>query len=411
MVLDLFAISWKMWRGYRLKSLSILVFTCVVFTFLLLGIDVLFNAFSYSLASISSAYAPPFFVNAAHDYDLDGDFALEDLAVPSGTKKSLAAALPDFRLSSGLVSWFTAVDPLVPEKEDIVCVVATDLASIGEIFPTLCGEFSTSFVTAAKERPLAMANRSLTANTGFGAVKDLILLGFDYNGNYNAMRVAVAGTVDTGLADSSMHPSILYMDISQLDKFFGLPSDKEYPIFLAPSKAISAISAQNMALALRVKKAATALELGWKSSVTISKSILSSFELYVRVLIVLAGVLVLVLIFSVSTNLFIGFQSRLSDFGVFKAMGLDAAGLFLLILFEIAIGLAISLLIAAALNLLSGAVIRPFVYMDLFVFDMSLRTEGVVLVTIAALIICFSSIRRSWQNLAAYDPVSIIAED
>ena len=171
-MLKILKMAWRSWLGYRLKAVSLFIFTSISFTVVLLGVDVLYNSFNISFDSATATYMPRFFVCGEKDYDFDQEYGIGDLSVPAGSREKLEKSLgEDFRIDEGAFFWSALTDPESSEQMGWSFVTGVDLAAIGEIFPALAGKLSAEEVASIKGGPFAIANQKLKANLELAQTK------------------------------------------------------------------------------------------------------------------------------------------------------------------------------------------------------------------------------------------------
>ncbi len=410
--MKLLKMAGRLYLGYRLKALSLFVFTSIAFTLILAGVSLLYNSFSIFLDEDSQYYLPPFYVCGDSDYDIYESAGIKDLSLPRGSRAALEKKLSKFfDIHEGV--FFSAIlnPPGNSDKRIWAFIVAMDISKLPDTFPASYGLASGEDLSRYRQAPYILVSSPLAHRMEAELGSRYVLLSENYHRNFNAIRFEVAGILKPipGLAEDKGIP-LAFVDISQISKLFAMPASVEYPLFLIPKHRVSSISLGAEILASRLKAAAEPLGLGWKTALTINKNTYKSYMLYLNILRVLVGTLFIILIVSVSSNLFISFQGRLSDFGLFKAFGLGSGRLFLLILYENALGLTAPFIVALTVNFLVGRFLKPFDFLGTRL-SFTIRPEGIIVLGTLSLAVCLVSILQSYRFLRKRPPIAAMGED
>jgi ABC-type antimicrobial peptide transport system permease subunit len=197
-----------------------------------------------------------------------------------------------------------------------------------------------------------------------------------------------------------------FVDISQLKRLFGLPEGYGPACVLIPRRRVPILSLGNAALTSKIESITQPLGLGLRDASNMSRNMSSSFGLYRNVI----GAVILGL--SVSSNLFMSFQDRRADFGLYKAFGCGNGRIFLMVLAENAFGIALPFAFAFLVNTLLWIFLKPFPIMGgFFTLYPGFTDYGVIAISLIALIVCLASVIRSYRYLARLEPVSIMREE
>lgn len=404
--------AWLSWLGYRVKALSLFVFTTFAFVLILLGVDALYNSFNLWFDAAGATYLPRFFVSGQRDFDFDKDYGISELAVPAGTAAKLEAELgASFSFHEAAIA-FSILNPADdPERQFWALVIGVDIEKLGEVFPALEGVLNAEEVKEFKRRPMVLLNAKWHRDAKEPLGKEYILLSQDYYRDYNAIRLKVAKVMEPlSKIEESTAPPIAYIDIGHLRRLFALPADEAFPLIPIPKKPVPHMSFANNSLTSLLARTVAPLGLDCQNSFTVSKQALSNFNTYLSIIWALIAVLVIVLVISISSNLFVSYQSRLADFGLYKAFGLGAGRLFLFILFENAIGILFPWLLALGINGLVGALVPPFIMIGNYI-SLGLSGVGILTLSGAAAFICLTSVLQSWRFLSRLECVPSMGEE
>jgi ABC-type lipoprotein release transport system permease subunit len=404
----------RLYAGYKLKALSLLVFITVGLGFIMFGVDLIYNSFNLFFDKPATYFLPRYFVAAKPDFDiLKGDFAVADLALKEGKRQALAKALGRrFELMD--VAYFYALlqSRSDPNKRIGALVIALDFDSIGEAYPYFKGRLSAEDVAAYKERPRIMAEAWIGKRASMRPGEQYTLLSTDYFKDYNGIKVELREIAKSPMreGDSILLP-VVYIDLSHVKRLLAMPAGIAFPCLVLPRRPAHALSFEDSSDMAAIKAAAGPLGLSAFSVSTVSEQLYKTYTLYRGVLILLSILLVVLMMAAISANLAINFQNRRADFGLMKAFGCSDARLLALLLAENALGLALPTVLAFGLNLLAGWIVPPFKVIGNFTLLPNASAPGFAIVLASALLIWAASSIQPYRYLKRIEPVAIMREE
>lgn len=404
----------RSYLGYRLKAASILVFTSLAFTLILGGMNILYNSFSVWFARSSDLAIPRFFVSAKPGFDLDAQFGIRDIALKEADRTAVKAKLSgDFLVDDIVILQAQLTDRSEKQNSTYVLVVGVDFGRLEAVFPYFKGRLTPEKIDEYKKAPLALLNARTEKRIKCPYGSEVVLASQDYFRDFNAMKLTVRDLMPDGLSDGDFLGSpIAFIDLAQLKRLLALPEGYGPALALTPKRHTPTLSLADWGLRARIGSAIRPAGLGLREVSDISSGMASTFDLYRNVIAAFIAVLSLVVCLSVSSNLFMSFQSRRADFGLYKAFGCGNGRVFLMVLAENAFGIAFPLALAFLANALAAAFVPPFSIMNgFFVLTPGFSDIGVAAMAAIAIVICLASVLRSYRYLAGLEPVSIMREE
>jgi ABC-type lipoprotein release transport system permease subunit len=404
----------RSYLGYRLKAASILIFTSIAFTLILGGTNLLYNSFSLWFERSTDFDLPRFFVSAKPGFDFDGDFGIRDMALKDADRAAIESRLSkDFVVGDIAFMFSQLSEKGKQENSSYAFIVGVDFDKLGAIFPFFKGKLDPASIAEYKKAPLALLNERSKELLEIRPGTELVLASQDYYRDFNAMKLTVRDIIPDKLVDGDfMRMPTAFVDISQLKRLFGLPEGYGPACVLIPRRRVPILSLGNAALTSKIESITQPLGLGLRDASNMSRNMSSSFGLYRNVIGAFILVLALVLCLSVSSNLFMSFQDRRADFGLYKAFGCGNGRIFLMVLAENAFGIALPFAFAFLVNTLLWIFLKPFPIMGgFFTLYPGFTDYGVIAISLIALIVCLASVIRSYRYLARLEPVSIMREE
>ncbi len=402
----------RMYSGYKLKALSLLVFITVGLGLIMLGVDALYNSFNSFFDVPADSFLPRYFVAKKAGLDLIGsDYAIADLALKDSQREAIARDLGG-RFDLHDVAYFYALlQARNSGKRIYSLVIGVDFLELGDAFPHFAGKFEPSELAEYKSKPKILVGTPLTHWASTYTGEEWTLLSTDYFKDYNGIKVKVGGAAVTMNEGDSLVVPTVYIDISHIKRLLAMPAGVGFPILLRPKRPARALSLANELDMAAIGRAARSQGLSAYSVSTVSTNLYKTYALYRGVVALLSAFLVLVMTAAISANLAINFQNRRADFGLMKAFGCSDRRLLGLVLAENALGLALPAALACLLNAAAGWVVRPFKVLYSFMVTPSASAPGALIVGGAAIAICIVSSIQPYRYLKRVDPVSIMREE
>jgi ABC-type lipoprotein release transport system permease subunit len=404
----------RFYAGYKLKAVSLFIFMTICLTIIMGALDLLYNSFNIWYGKNATYILPRFFVSQMADFSiLRSNYGIANIVIDKAKRDKLENELKDdFDFYEVAYFWCQMYSKRYEWKRPYVFIVGMDFAELGKAYSYFDGRFDKDRVADYQAKPKLIVDARLAKNWSIAPGEEFVLLTTNYFKDINGIRVSVRDVMTTPLTnDNAMGVPLVYIDKKNLTKLFAIPADKALPFILVPQKEAPVFSIRNALLRNKIEAAAKPLGLHTFSASDVSMDIYSTFLLYQGIFLFLGAVLVLLMIASISSNLFINFQNRKADFGVMKAFGCGNGRFFRLILLENALGIALPLVLAVAINYALGEFIGNFTVMGYFV--VTLRVSPIALVSVIAISIgiCFTSLVQPFRYLRRIDPVEILREE
>ena len=404
----------RFYAGYKLKALSFLVFITIGLGLVMGAVDLLYNSFNIFFDRPTSYFLPRYFVTQKKGLDILGSsYGIADLTLKSEQRAAIVQALKkNFEPVDVAYAWAMFQSRGGPYKQFYALVVGIDFDKLGTAFPYFKGKLTSEDIAAYRASPLLMVERRLAGWSSIYPGEELTLLTPDYFKNYNGIKTKVKKIIDTPMeVDDSLTYPVVYIDLGHLRRLFALPESRCFPLLLAPRKPASALSIADSIEASRIRTVAAPLGVSSYSVSTVSLNLSKTYLLYRGLLVILCSILVLVMMAAISANLDINFQNRRADFGLMKAFGCSDRRLLGFVLSENALGLGLPLLLAAALNVTLGMIIKPFKVLYSFTLSPKASFTGFAVILAAAFLICLASSIRPYRYLKSIESVAIMREE
>jgi ABC-type lipoprotein release transport system permease subunit len=404
----------RMYSGYKLKALSLLVFITVGLGLVMLAFDALYNSFNAFFDRPAQYFLPRYFATRKADLDImRSDYSIADLALKEDQRAALAKALGGrFELHDAAYFFAMFQSRRWEGKRFYALVVGLDFDRLGEALPFFTGKLSAEDLAAYKEKPLIMVEADLAKRVSTYPGEEFTLLSTDYFKDYNGIKVAVRGIRASPMEDdNSINMPLVYIDLKHVRRLLAMPEGVGLPYLITPRRPAHALSLADALDMGALRKAAAPLGIQVYSVSTVSKDLYKTYTLYRGVAALLSFLLVLVMLAAISANLAINFQNRRADFGLLKAFGCSDGRLLRLVVAENALGLALPLALACALNLAAGALVKPFKVLVTFTISPAASAPGALVILCAAAVICAVSSIQPYRYLKRIDPVSIMREE
>jgi ABC-type lipoprotein release transport system permease subunit len=409
-----FLLAARMYSGYKLKALSLLVFITVGLGIVMLGVDALYNSFNLFFDRPASYFLPRYFVAKKAGFDIiESDYSIADLALKEDQRSALAERLGTrFELHDTAYFWSLFKSRRVEGRGFYALVVGLDFNELGRAFPFFEGALSEEEISAFKAEPLVMVESRLAKRASIKVGEEYSLLSTDYFKDYNGIKVKVRAIKNTPQdEDDSLTIPIVYIDLKHIRRLLAIPSGIGLPYLISPKRPAHALSLDDASDMAAIRSAAEPLGLQAYSVSTVSEGLRKTYGLYRGVMALLSAFLVLVMMAAVSANLAINFQNRRADFGLMKAFGCSDRRLLGLVAAENALGLALPFALACAANLAAGLLVRPFKVLGNFTIIPRASAPGLLVILAASIAIWAVSSIKPYRYLKRVDPVSIMREE
>lgn len=292
-----------------------------------------------------------------------------------------------------------------------VTFIGLDFAHLGKIFPYFDGYLDDSEIDLYKSKPSVLVNNSFQWRYGSSEGEDYIYFGSNFYREPTALRFTIE-QIDYHAMNPTdiMNTSTVFIDIEHIKKLALAPEDIVFSAVAVPNKIIPPYSIQNYFTTKKLARVVSAQNLYLTSAIELNSELESTFTLYANLTFAVAVIILLILAYAVSTNLYIHFQTRRVDFGVYKAFGCSNSNLFLFLFIENICNMAFTVLAVIVCNLLISIFVPRFLLLNTVYFIPHLSLIGFLLIIFSAIFISLISVISSYKFISGQKPYMIFTK-
>lgn len=292
--------------------------------------------------------------------------------------------------------------------------IGLDFSHLGDIFPYFDGYLEDSEIALYKSKPSVIVNsrfQETYPNYETNEGDDYIYLGTDFYRGQTAFRFSIEDIDDHPILWTDvMGMATVFIDIQHIKKLANAPEDVVFSAVAVPNKIIPPHSIQNYFATKKLTDVASEQNLTVTSSIELYSGIESTFALYTNLVLVLAVVILLILAYAVSTNLYIHFQTRRVDFGLYKTFGCTDSNLFLFIFIENICNIGVTVVAVLICNFLISAFVPRFLLLETVYFIPHLNWMGLLVIVFSAILISLISVISCYKFISGQKPYMIFTK-
>ena len=403
-------LAWKMLMGYKLKTLSLFIFMTVSFTVIVGGFDLIVSSFNGFFSRQLTFMQPNYYVSGYKSFDCDvPNFGYKNQCLTEDAYRRIREELTDMRVFDGIyLPGMLAIRDQESRNQEVL-TIGIDFAKARDIFPGIASQFSQEEMLAFKANRTVLIDSFFFERARYEPGQEVIYLTDNYYRSVNGIKMKSKKFIPpTSNSNFFGDFGIVWIDLDALALVGGIPEGRHWPLFAFTEAPV--IGPRSLMREVGLRKALAPLNAAFVTPLTSMQEMRSSFAMLAVIFSFLGFVIVIIVIVSTSSNLFINFQNRKADFGLMKAFGFDNRDFFGLVFMENMFTLSIALSCAFGLNLALSRAFPSFVIID---FPCSLRVMPlcVALMLFLVVIVNLLSVIRPYAYLRNVDPVNIMKEE
>lgn len=412
--MDKFKLALKLSFGYKSKTLGTFIFATLTLTVFLVGVNVLLNTFNGWAAQQMEFLFPNYFVSPNVDFDIQkNDFGFHNLMLDSDTQMEVMDSLEDdYNIYEGIYTLGAMYEKGLQNQNQNVFVVGIDFLKARDLFPTFKRSFTQEEMEVAAASNTLIFEKNFAEKVGFKKDKSYIFLTNNYDRVLNAIKLEAFNILDLKLPENNSAANIplVFVNLKALYLISGAPDEMVFPLFLRSKKVKNTVGIEASAEDKRISSILSHYNLVSNNPVNIAQTYENTFKLYKLVFMILAFVIIIVVMVSISSNLFILFQQRKSDFGIMKAFGFHNVDLGSILFFENLMGLIIASLMAITIHIGLSKLTGNFYLVNL-PSNLNINTFSLQLLSILVIFINIISLLKPIQYVAKLNPIDIFKEN
>ena len=399
-----------MLMGYKLKTLSLFIFMTVSFTVIVGGFDLIVSSFNGWFSRQLTFMQPNYYVSGFKSFDWDvPNFGFKNQCMSDEARVGIREALSDMRVFEGIyLPGMLAIRDQESRNQEVL-TVGIDFARAREMFPSIAKEFTQEEMLAFKASRTILIEGTFFERSRYEPGQEVIYLADNYYRSVNGIKMK-STKFNPPSSNSNFFGDfgIVWMDLDALALVGGMPEGRNWPLFAFSDAPV--IGPRSFVREVGLNKSLAPLNAAFVTPLTSMQEMRSSFAMLAAIFSFLGFVVVIIVIVSTSSNLFINFQNRKADFGLMKAFGFDNRDFFGLVFMENLFTLCIALCFAFGLNLALSRAFPSFMVID-FPCSLGITPLCVFLMAFLAVVINLVSIIRPYAYLRKVDPVNIMKEE
>lgn len=295
-----------------------------------------------------------------------------------------------------------------------VTFIGLDFTHLGEIFPYFDGYLTDSEIALYKSKPSVIVNSRFQItypNYETNEGDDYIYFGSDFYRGQTAFRFSIEDIDDHPILWTDVGSmATVFIDIQHIKKLALAPDDVVFSAVAVPNKIIPSHGIQNYFATKKLIDVASAQNLTVTSSIELYSGIESTFALYTNLIVAISVIILLILAYTISTNLYIHFQTRQVDFGLYKTFGCTDSNLFLFIFIENICNIGVTVIAVLICNFLISAFVPRFLLLGTVYFIPHLNLTGFLVIIFSAIFIALISVISSYRFVAGQKPYMIFTK-
>lgn len=404
--------AWK----YSRKTFFIKLLTFFSLLAVLVSVNLLVNALNDWIYRSQVYSLPPYTITTFNE-DADDDYT--PLHVLTLTKSHIDSLNSNEKINKDFTFYeFISFSGQIinAENEDdtrYVAFIGLDFTHLGEIFPAFDGYLEDSEIALYKSKPSVIVNSRFKTTNAYETNEgdDYIYFGSDFYRGQTALRFTIEDIDDHVLLPTDVvNTDTAFIDIQHIKKLALAPDDVVFSAVAVPNKIIPLYSIQNYFATKKLTEVTSAQNLTVTSSIELHSGIESTFTLYTNLVVALAVIILLILAYTISTNLYIHFQTRRVDFGLYKTFGCTDSNLFLFIFIENICNMAVTVVAVLMCNFLISAFAPRILLLGTVYFIPHLNLTGFLVIIFSAIFIVLISVISSYRFVAGQKPYMIFTK-
>lgn len=400
--------------GYKKKTIGTFIFATFTLSVIFLGVNLLLNTFNGWANEQMGFLFPNYFVNSYPEFDIrKRNVGFEELMISKNDQDKLHSLFSDkYDIYEGIYLLGNLYEKGFQEKSQNVFVVGIDFQKARDIFPTFKERFTQEEMDSFSKSRSIIFEKTFAEDSGFSKGKDFIFITNNYDGVVNAIKLEATAIIDLELPETNSAANIplVYINISALDMISGAPDNISFPVLLRSKLPQDVVGFKASSEDSRLQKLLSSTSMISYNPVHFAKSYSNTFNLYKLVFILLGCVLLLVVIVSVSSNLFILFQQRKKDFGVFKALGYNNKDISFLLFGENIVSLFLSSLLAILIHFILTKMTGDFYLVNL-PSNLEINPASLQVLMLLVLGLSLITIFRPLRYVLTINPINILKEE
>mgnify|MGYP000860134572 CR=1 FL=1 len=407
---QLLLLGWKTFYGYRKNKIPTILFISIILSIILFSVDCLISSFDNWITRSQQFSLPQFSLNNYKSYDIKKYSSIHDLCIDQSSINKIKKQLKNrYNFYDGYV-FSTYLTKDNNENLNNVLIVIINFSDLPKVFPFFQNLNVEEMISAKKTGIKIIANKEFSSI--FSAEKgDNFLLFFDdFFHTTNLLKLELNKIVDSPLSeDDIMSAPTIFIDLAQIKYLYNIPSSLSMPCFVVPKKIINStvFSIKYFQIYFELKKAASLNDVSFYSSMEINKEMKSTYILYKKICFYSFFLILLIVTYAISTNLYVHFHTRLKEIGIYKAYGIEKRGLYFFLFFENFYGLCFSLVIAFVFNLLLSLIIPSFGFLGNSIVTTKITYQGFLCIFIIYIVLSFVSVLKVFFYVKKLNPATI----
>lgn len=396
--------------GYKLKTLSLFIFMTVSFTVIVVGFDLIVSSFNGFFSRQLAFMQPNYYVCGFKSFDCDvPNFGYKNQCLTDDAYLGIREELSDMRVFDGIyLPGMLAIRDQESRSQEVL-TVGIDFAQAREMFPTIARQFTQEQMLAFKANRTILIEGSFFERARYEPGQEVIYLTDNYFRSVNGIKMK-SEKFNQPISNTSVFgdSGIVWIDLDALALVGGIPEGRHWPLFAFSDAPV--IGPRAFIREIGLNRTLAPLNAGFVTPLTSMQEMRSSFAMLAAVFSFLGFVVVVIVIVSTSSNLFINFQNRKADFGLMKAFGFDNRDFFGLVFMENLFTLCIALCCAFGVNLALSLAFPSFMITD-FPCNLRITPLCVFLMVFLAVFINLFAVIRPYGYLKKVEPINIMREE
>lgn len=398
--------AWK----YSKKTFFIKLLTFLSLFTVLISVNVLVNSFNDWVYRSQVYSLPSYIITTLDDYAITDYTPLHTLNLTTANIDSLRAN-KDFTFYEYISFGGQIINAENPDDTGTVIFIGLDFAHLGDIFPYFDGFLSDGEVDSYKASPSVLVNASFQMRFKTSEGADYIYFGRNYYREPSVLRFTIEEIDESPLIRNDlMNTPTVFIDIQHLKTLALAPEDSVFSSVAVPNKIIPPYSIKNYFATKKLMDLAAEQNLFVTTVTEFSEHLESTFVLYKNAIFAVSVIILLILAYTVSTNLYIHFQTRRIDFGLYKTFGCTDSNLFLFIFIENICNMGLTVLAVLLCNLLISALVPQFFMLETVYFIPHVTLMGFLVIAFSAIFIALISVISSYKFISGQKPYMIFTK-